>query len=320
MLGTVTSSAGGTVQAFFYVRDHGSGTWNLANAAEVDVASGTVASWRFADQMGTPGGLYDWQMKACQSGTCSSLTSIATFEINPMIGSGDRSYFQYLDEPLSSVATAHVNYANGNLAVDWNDLSIAGINGLDLNFARTYNSITDETIALSDFGSHWTNALTDPFTAVQSSGGIRLQGPSGYLAEFSKRGPNYISPSGLDADVVPSGGSTTTITFHHDADGFLQGEQLIFQGDYLHTIKDKHGNTLTLSYYTGAPEVEAITDDQTGRSITLSNYNAAGQAQTVTDSSGRTLTYTLRQLRQPVHVRRRRRRHDHRRRDHAVHL
>ena len=292
VLGTVTSSAGGTVQGFFYVRDHGSATWNLANAAEVDVASGTVASWRFADQMGTPGGLYDWQMKACQSSTCSALTSIVTFEINPMIGSGDRSYLQYLDEPLSGAATAHVNYANGNLAVDWNDLSIAGVNNLSLNFARTYNSITDETIAMSDFGSHWTNALTDPFTAVQSSGGIRLQGPSGYLAEFSKRGSSYISPSGLDADVVLSGGSTTTITFHHDADGYHQGDQLIFIGDYLHTIKDKHGNTLSLSYYTGAPEVKTITDDQTGRSITLSNYNTAGQAQTVTDSTGRTLTYT----------------------------
>jgi RHS repeat-associated protein len=256
------------------------------------VASGTVASWRFADQMGTPGGLYDWQMKACQSGTCSSLTSIAGFEINPMVGSGDRSYFQYLDEPLSSVATAHVNYATGNLAVDWNDLSIAGVNGLNLNFDRTYNSITDETIALSDFGSHWTNALTDPFTAVQSSGGIRLQGPSGYLAEFSKRGSTYVAPSGLDADVVLSGTSTTTITFHHNADGFLQGEQLIFTGDYLHTIEDAHGNTLTLSYYSGAPEVKTITDSQTGRTITMSNYNAAGQAQTVTDNTGRTLTYT----------------------------
>ena len=235
VLGTLTSSAGGTVKGFFYVRTHGSGTWNLANAAEVDVASGTVASWRFADQMGTSGGLYDWQMKACQSSTCSALTSIVTFEINPMVGSGDRGYFQYLDQPLSSVATAQVNYANGNLAVDWNDLSIAGVDGLNLGFDRTYNSITDETIAMSDFGSHWTNALTDPFTAVQSSGGIRLQGPSGYLAEFSKRGTSYISPSGLDADVVLSGGSTTTMTFHHNADGYLQGEQLIFIGDYLHT-------------------------------------------------------------------------------------
>jgi RHS repeat-associated protein len=293
VLGTLTSSAGGTVKGYFYVRTHGSGTWNLANAAEVDVASGTVASWRFADQMGTPGGLYDWQMKACQSTTCSALTTIVTFEINPMVGAGDRTFYGYYDQNLSADASAHVNYANGDLAVNWNDLSIAGVDGLNLDFDRTYNSITDETIALSDFGSHWTNALTDPFTAVQSSGGIRLQGPSGYLAEFSKRGTNYISPSGLDADVLLSGGSTTTMTFHHDADGYQQGEQLIFIGDYLHTIKDKHGNTLSLSYYSGSPvEVKTITDNQTGRTITMSNYNAAGQAQTVTDNTGRTLAYT----------------------------
>ena len=293
VLGTLTSSAGGTVKGYFYVRTHGSGTWNLANAAEVDVASGTVASWRFADQMGTPGGLYDWQMKACQSTTCSALTTIVTFEINPMVGSGSRTFYGYYDQKLSAAGSAHVNYANGNLAVNWNDLSIGGVNGLNLGFTRTYNSITDETIARSDFGSHWTNALTGTFTAVQSSGGIRLQGPSGYLAEFSKRGTNYVSPSGLDADVQLSGGSTTTITFHHNADGYMQGEQLIFIGDYLHTIADKHGNTLSLSYYSGSPvEVKTITDNQTGRTITMSNYNAAGQAQTVTDNTGRTLTYT----------------------------
>jgi RHS repeat-associated protein len=293
VLGTVTSSAGGTVKAYFYVRDHGSATWNLANAAEVDVASGTVATWRFADQMATPGGAYDWQMKACQSTTCSALTTIVTFEVNPMIGSGDRSYFQYLDEPLSTEANAHVNYANGNLAVDWTDLSIAGINGLNLDFARTYNSITDETLGLDDFGSHWANALTDLHTAVQSSGGIRLQGPSGYLAEFSKQGSNYIAPSGLDADVVLSGTSTTTMTFHHDSDGFTQGEQLVFTGRLITAIKDKHGNELDIAYYTGGAsnEVDTITDHQTGRTLTLSNYTAAGEAQTVTDSSGRVLTY-----------------------------
>jgi RHS repeat-associated protein len=291
VMGTVTSSIGGTVQGFFYVRTHGSSTWNIANGAEVDGPSGSVISWNFADQMGSAGVGYDWQMEGCQSGSCSALTAITQFGIDAMVASGNRSYMGYYTQKISNSSSLNVNYATGNLVIDSTDLSIGGINGTNLNFARAYNSITDATRTRNDFGDNWTNAVADLALFTATLNQIAIVGPSGYLAGFLHPGSSWVATSGFDADLTYSG-SIYTLTFHHAADGFNAGDAVTFTSAGLVTaITDKHGNAITITYNPSVSgQVQTITDTQ-GRTVTLSNYNAAGQAQTVTDSTGRVLTY-----------------------------
>ena len=292
MYGTVTSSSGGTVQAFFYARTTGSSTWNLANGTEVDGASGSQIQWTFADQMGTAGGSYQWMMQGCQAGTCSADTAVQSFTIDSAVAAGNRAFMSYFSRQISSTSTLRVNEGTGNLVLTSAGLNIQGINNLGLNFVNTYNSLQDGGLNRSDFGVRWTNSIADLQLGEGVGSQLYLYGPTGYLAGFLKPGTKWMPTSGLDADASYTA-PNYTFTFHHDKDGFHAGDTITFNGssNLLTAIKDKHGNAITVGYNPSvAGQVTSITDAQ-GRTVTLSNYNSLGQAQTVTDSTGRVLTY-----------------------------
>ena len=71
---------GGTLTAHFYVRTAGSRTWNIANGAQVDVTSGSRASYRLGAGRLRPATAYHWSVRACNAaGVCAPAGPVLRF-------------------------------------------------------------------------------------------------------------------------------------------------------------------------------------------------------------------------------------------------
>lgn len=65
--GIARDRVGGTITAHFSVRTAGSRTWNIANGGQVQVTSGSRASYRLGAGRLRPGTAYHWSVRACNA-------------------------------------------------------------------------------------------------------------------------------------------------------------------------------------------------------------------------------------------------------------
>jgi beta-N-acetylhexosaminidase len=78
--GLVHDGVPGTDTATFFVRRHGSSTWNVANGAAVRQATGGRATYRIASGRLLPATAYEWRMRVCNdAGLCSAPSPVLTF-------------------------------------------------------------------------------------------------------------------------------------------------------------------------------------------------------------------------------------------------
>lgn len=193
-----------------------------------------------------------------------------------------------------------VNVASGNLAVESNDISIPGVNGLDLELSRTYNS--EDTGNQHLLGSAWTEsidgaALKMDFSWLSHSHVMYANGGAVYRFENSAAditsigAPRLAAPpamSGRMAESASTNGVTVTWpdgrvwTYGDDVDGYHQ---------VLEEIKDAHGNTIRLQY-SSEPDPTTLTriTDSYGNVLRV-DRNGSNQITGLSDAQGRRWLY-----------------------------
>lgn len=175
-----------------------------------------------------------------------------------------------------------VNIANGQLVVHNHDFGVKGV-GLNLAVDRYYNSLTD---VQWDLGTGWSLNI-DCEVMIDSSAhdGVVYWAPDNYGVLFRSNGSGgYITPPGINADLVKNVDGTFSMTFR------VSGTKLNFQaGGCLQNEVDRNGNTVWLNY---SGTLQSITDTE-NRSTTFS-YNSTYSSSfitKITDSASRTYQY-----------------------------
>lgn len=192
-----------------------------------------------------------------------------------------------------------VNVATGNLAIESNDIHIPGVNGLDLNLSRTYNSQDVGNQRL--LGSAWQESVNGAALSMQfnwQSHSHVLYANGGAVYRFNNSDaevntvttPNLQTPPGIDAKMVENTpGYGVTVTFP-DGTVWTYGD-VVGGWQPLTQVKDAHGNHIDLAYGGPGSTLSAITDTY-GHVLTV-NRNAGGVVTGLTDATGRHWSYGL---------------------------
>jgi RHS repeat-associated protein len=197
-----------------------------------------------------------------------------------------------------------VNTISGNVAVDSDDINLPGVAGLNLDVSRTFNgqNLGDGSTL---FGSAWTENIngSEAINRVRwydDGRDIFANGNAIYRfdRDFANAGNDsthqyYVTPPGIDADLVVD--PTTeigTLTYRKT------GLKWIYSAPYndsdvrLSQIKDRHGNTITLTYLAAHPEKLDYITDTFGRKLQFTyDFANAGKLTKITDASGRHWDY-----------------------------
>lgn len=195
---------------------------------------------------------------------------------------GQEPWYKFESHQLSDGMGIAVNVANGNLVVHNTDLAIKGT-GLDQHVDRWYGSLNGIT---GNVGYAWNvNVGCDVRLDLDDLDGISFHGPDGYAVLYRNNGSGgWITPAGLNADLVKNGDNTYTLTFHSN------GEKFNFQtGGCLQNMVDRNNNTISMSYN---GTLQSITDTQSRLTqftyVTVNGYSLISQ---ITDPSSRTFKY-----------------------------
>ncbi|MEA2633788.1 MAG: hypothetical protein QOH92_555 [Chloroflexota bacterium] len=136
------------------------------------------------------------------------------------------------------------------------------------------------------FGNGWNlNAGCDLRIDLDDHDGVAYWAPDGYEVLFRSNGSGgYITPPGINADLVKNGDGTFTLTFH--------GSNLKYNfqtGGCLQNEVDRNGNTISMSYN---GSLQTITD--TEHRATTFTYNSSFSSDfitKITNSASRTYQY-----------------------------
>ncbi|MDQ1685800.1 MAG: hypothetical protein QOC82_2537 [Frankiaceae bacterium] len=225
-----------------------------------------------------------------QSGTTLSVVSWPQggsmwLNVDYVYRTGLRDYFSYYSRGLNDRAGFSVNTANGNLVLQEKDLQVSGV-GVPLQLVRTYNSQGDANpSAGGGFPIKWSQGYgRDVKTDDGWNDGELFYGESGdaYWLEGNPPGSGtYVRPSGFNAFFTyDSSDGSHQVEFHKS------GIKLHFGSYGLNdTVKDKNGNTITLTYQTPlsvSSQLTSVTDTQ-GRSYSLSY--TSGHISSMTDAN-----------------------------------
>lgn len=195
---------------------------------------------------------------------------------------GLQTWYRFEGKQLDDRMSIAVNVANGQLVVHNQDLAVHGV-GLNLTVDRYYNSLSDIQWHL---GTGWNlNAGCDVRVDLDDHDGVALWGPDGYEVLFRNNGSGgYITPAGINADLVKNGDGTFTLTYHGS------NTKYNFQtGGCLQNIKDRNANTISMSYN---GSLASLTD--TENRATTFTYNSPFSSDFIsqmTDSAGRRYQY-----------------------------
>jgi RHS repeat-associated protein len=195
---------------------------------------------------------------------------------------GLQPFFTYVGTQVDDHMSVSVNVANGQLVVHNHDFGVKGV-GLDLAVDRYYNSLSDVRWHM---GTGWSLSIgCDVQLRLDGYDGPVFQSPDGYQVLFRNNGSGgYITPPGINADLVKNGDGTFTMTFHGS------NLQYRFQAaGCLQSVVDRNQNTIQLIYN---GDLQSITDTE-NRSTTVtygSSYSSSYVTQ-ISDSAGRTYQY-----------------------------
>ncbi|MFJ5611089.1 RHS repeat domain-containing protein [Streptomyces sp. NPDC093221] len=289
----VSGPSGGQVTAKFFAGTYAAGgAWDLVNGGTVTVASGSVA--RLTLPVSMPIGTeFDWQVQACQSGTCSALTTLQDTHVSPMLGAGARPGATRLSFSAGDHVSAQVDVGSGNVLVSTSDLTLPGING-DVGLGASYNSESlgsgfTSTSAPAGYG--WLLTPYDVSLTVHEEGSVTYRGRAGVTGLFVSTGTGFTAPGGFKADLVKNSDGTYTLTDHSS-----QTKQTFDSSGKLTKITDRNGNATTLGY-SGALPGSIVATRGTTTQRTGVYANASGHVttlkQTASDGSVRTVAYTV---------------------------
>jgi RHS repeat-associated protein len=210
------------------------------------------------------------------------------------LGIGDLAWYRNTSQTLTDHLQLKENLSSGNLLATLQLINIRGT-GLNEVFNLNYNILSPN---LWDFGRAWiTNTGWDQYVDPNMGDGASFFGPTGYAFHYVKNPDgSYITPPGIDADLVHNGDGTWTVKYQ------TSGEKLNFTSDGLYMISDvdRNGNTISFAYdIHGA--LASITDTQ-GRVTTFSYVTGtytgcappttSGFVSRITDPASRTYSFT----------------------------
>jgi RHS repeat-associated protein len=227
--------------------------------------------------------------------------SVPALEVDWEAHMGAESDQTYESVGIDDHSGLKVNVVSGNLAVQSNDIHIPGVDGLDLNVSRTYNSenVGDQHL----LGSAWTESINGAALRMRFNGASHshvMYANGGAVYRFNNAdanidsigAPNLQAPAGIDGKMAES--STTngvTVTF---PDGTVWTYTTDYDGwQELQQIKDAHGNHIDLAYSDNddAKSLTSITDSY--NHVLTVNRDANGVVTGLTDATGRHWSYGL---------------------------
>jgi RHS repeat-associated protein len=210
---------------------------------------------------------------------------------------GDYGLYTLDQQELNDRMTLGVNVANGNLLLQANDLSVAGVNGHDFNLGRAYNSgaVKDS----HDMSPGWQlNTGQGVLLTSYDSADKTLVGPSGELVVFKKKSSGgFDAPQGVDARLEQGSFSAGGTTYTYKLTWNKSQEQWFFDSDGIRKrIEDRNDNVISVTYTNTSNwwwSPSSFTDTR-GRSYSVSR-NANEQVSQVTDNAytgGRNVQYS----------------------------
>jgi RHS repeat-associated protein len=186
------------------------------------------------------------------------------------------------NHPNVAVTGDPVNSYTGSLAYTHHDAVIPG-RGPAIDFARTYNS---NDTRVGRLGPGWTDSYAARVVlADDSSGDVYVVGPEGRRDRYAIQADGtYARPPAIQTTLIKEIDGSFTAT-HKDRSSWI-----FDSGGRLAAIRDRYGNTSTLSYGTGG-RLTSIADPAGRGSLTLGYTN--GLLTSITDwaSPVRTVTY-----------------------------
>lgn len=190
---------------------------------------------------------------------------------------------------------APINLTNGNTYIQEMDVRIPGLGG-GLMLERTWNSMWPAVLTPFQsgmFGPNWRSTyeervFTGSAGTLYSGYMLYLQADGGMWV-FTANGSNWSSaaPASSVATLTQNGTSTWTLAFQN-------GEQRIFSytSGSMISIKDRNGNTTTLSY-DGSNRLVTVTDPASRTlTFTYGNSNFPNQTTSVNSSVGISYSYS----------------------------
>ena len=208
---------------------------------------------------------------------------------------GDYPGSHYDTQQLTDHSTAGVNVANGDLEVSNQDLHLTGINGLDVNIGRYYNSLSNDQDSL---GLGWTMGTgADTYLVMPSDENDVIDYFDGTgSAQLFYKNPSgqWVTPPGVDATVSVNSDDTYdstvfTLFFRHSGitETFTSATGLPKYAR-LSSVSNRDGRTITYSY-NGSGQLASLVDSY-GATTTFT-YSSAGYVSKITDPTGRTYQY-----------------------------
>lgn len=202
---------------------------------------------------------------------------------------------KYFTQSLDDRLGLSVNLANGNLRLAATDLTVPGVNGLDLDVVRSWSSLRAATSR--EFANAW--QLDDTEAGIYSQNdGVTVMLPGGTPGKFLASGSGYTTPPGWNADLTRSG---TTWVLKYRRTGEVWTFTDVPGASWEATLtsrRDRNGNTIAFTYNTAAtvgdnswPVLTGITDTF-GNTVAV-HQNAGKITDKITDASGRHSDYTF---------------------------
>ncbi|GCE07760.1 DUF6531 domain-containing protein [Dictyobacter aurantiacus] len=228
---------------------------------------------------------------ATKTATAQSTTWRPFAQLTPAVASttsalGQTSFYGYTSHPINNYVKLQVNEGSGNLVLTTNDLHIAGT-GIDLSLGSIYNS---QSNTWTTHGQNWSSNFGYSVNIIDNADGSETYtDPTGHPWTFTPGSNGWVSPPGMNADLVWHDATQQETLFFHQ-----NGITYTFTSGstYLQKITDKNNNSITFNYNaTDNRLVDSVVDTQ-GRTTSF-QYEADGDGQItqITDPSGRTVTY-----------------------------
>jgi RHS repeat-associated protein len=174
-----------------------------------------------------------------------------------------------------------VNCLTGNFYESQTDIAVGG-RGVGLNLMRTYNAQAAAAGERGSFGYGWSSSFNEHLTFNAEAHTVTVVQEEGSTVTFTEEGGKLVAPEWTQDEMAGNSETGYTLTMN---------DQTVYKftsTGALESVKDRNGNTTTLSYNEKG-QLATITDPA-GRKIKLA-YNGEGYVESATDPMGHVVKY-----------------------------
>ena len=231
---------------------------------------------------------------------------------------GLEDYWSYHSHSAGIAGNGYLNDFNGNLVFIHEDASTVS-DLMPAAVSHVYNSSASNES--SRFGNGWRLNVMQTLEAVKAGSGVDPaqypyvytdgDGTKHYFYKDTEDGNKIKDEDGMgmvynshvNGEIAHQITLKDKTRLQFDKWGFLRftidpnGNSTYYgygphiKGNYLKTVKDPTGNTISLTYTSDYSKLTKITDESTGR-VTSFQYDSAGNLTSITHSDGSKVTYT----------------------------